>query len=71
VTIQVLEGLSAGGKIETRPKHLINSCKGAKKGMRGTPNRPVKLWGIMVAAVVVWVLSTGFQRANSANKEDL
>jgi carboxyl-terminal processing protease len=31
----------------------------------------VKLWGIMVAAVVVWVLSTGFQRANSANKEDL
>ena len=39
--------------------------------MLGTHHRPVKLWVIMVAAVVVWMMSTGFQRANSANKEDL
>jgi carboxyl-terminal processing protease len=39
--------------------------------MLGTHHRPVKLWVVMVAAVVVWMMSTGFQRANSANKEDL
>ena len=39
--------------------------------MLGKHNRPVKLWTIMIAAVVVWMVSTGFQRANSAGKEDL
>jgi hypothetical protein len=39
--------------------------------MIGKFNRPVKLWVIMVTAVVVWMLSTGFQRADSAGKEDL
>jgi len=40
--------------------------------MIGKFNRPVKLWVIMVAAVVVWMLSTGFQRADSAaGKEDI
>jgi carboxyl-terminal processing protease len=39
--------------------------------MIGKFNRPVKLWVIMVAALVVWVLSTGFQHANSAGKDDL
>jgi carboxyl-terminal processing protease len=39
--------------------------------MWGTQNRPVKLWAIMVAAVVIWMMSSGFQRANSASKEDL
>jgi carboxyl-terminal processing protease len=39
--------------------------------MSGKFNRPVKLWVIMVAALVVWMLSTGFQRANSAGKDDL
>ena len=39
--------------------------------MIGKFNRPVKLWVIMVAALVVWMLSTGFQRANSAGKDDL
>jgi carboxyl-terminal processing protease len=34
-------------------------------------NRPVKLWTIMIAAFVVWMLSAGFQRANSAGREDL
>jgi carboxyl-terminal processing protease len=34
-------------------------------------NQPVKLWTIMVAAFVVWILSTGFQRANSAGKEEI
>jgi carboxyl-terminal processing protease len=39
--------------------------------MSGKFNRPVRLWVIMVAALVVWMLSTGFQRANSAGKDDL
>ena len=39
--------------------------------MIGKFNRPVKLWVIMVAALVVWMLSTGFQRADSAGKDDL
>jgi len=39
--------------------------------MIGKFNRPVKLWVIMVAALVVWMLSTGFQHANSAGKDDL
>jgi carboxyl-terminal processing protease len=39
--------------------------------MIGKFNRPVKLWIIMVAALLVCMLSTGFQRANSAAKEDL
>ena len=39
--------------------------------MIGKLNRPVKLWVIMVAALVVWMLSTGFQRADSAGKDDL
>jgi len=39
--------------------------------MIGKLNRPVKLWIIMVAALVVWTLSTGFQRADSAAKEDI
>ncbi len=39
--------------------------------MIGKFNRPVKLWVIMVAAFVVWMLSTGFQRADSASKDDL
>jgi carboxyl-terminal processing protease len=39
--------------------------------MIGRFNRPVKLWVIMVAALVVWMLSTGFQRADSAGKDDL
>jgi len=39
--------------------------------MIGKFNRPVKLWVIMVTAVVVWMLSTSFQRANSAGKEDI
>jgi carboxyl-terminal processing protease len=33
-------------------------------------NRPVKLWIVMVAAVVVWMAGAGFQRANSANTND-
>jgi carboxyl-terminal processing protease len=39
--------------------------------MIGKFNRPVKLWVIMVAALLVWMLSTGFQSANSAGKEEL
>jgi carboxyl-terminal processing protease len=39
--------------------------------MIGKFNRPVKLWVIMVTAGVVWMLSTGFQRASSAGKDDL
>ena len=36
----------------------------------GKRNRPVKLWLVMVAAVVVWMAGAGFQRANSANTND-
>jgi carboxyl-terminal processing protease len=36
----------------------------------GKQNRPVKLWLVMVAAVVVWMAGAGFQRANSANTND-
>ena len=36
----------------------------------GKLNRPVKLWIVMVAAVVVWMAGAGFQRANSANTND-
>jgi carboxyl-terminal processing protease len=39
--------------------------------MMGTPNRPVRLWFIMLTAVLVWMISAGFERANSAGKEDL
>jgi carboxyl-terminal processing protease len=39
--------------------------------MWGKPYRPVKLWTIMVTAVIVWMMSTSFQRANSAGKDDL
>jgi carboxyl-terminal processing protease len=39
--------------------------------MLGKHYRPVKLWLIMITAVLVWMMSTGFQRANSASKEDL
>ena len=36
----------------------------------GKRNRPVKLWLVMVAAVVVWMAGAGFQRANSANTNE-
>jgi carboxyl-terminal processing protease len=39
--------------------------------MLGKRHQPVKIWLIMVGAVLVWVLGTGFQRANSAGKEDI
>jgi len=40
--------------------------------MLGKHHRPVKLWLLMTTAVLVWILSTGFERANSASgKEDL
>jgi carboxyl-terminal processing protease len=39
--------------------------------MKGTRNRPVKVWVIMVLAVVVWMIGSGFERADSAGKEDL
>jgi len=39
--------------------------------MIGKFNRPVKLWMVMVAALVVWMLGSGFQHANSADKDDL
>jgi carboxyl-terminal processing protease len=38
--------------------------------MLGTHHRPVKLWLVMTAAVVVWIMSTSFQRANSASSKD-
>jgi carboxyl-terminal processing protease len=39
--------------------------------MLGKHHRPVKLWIVMITAVLVWMMATGFQRANSASKEDL
>lgn len=39
--------------------------------MKGITNRPVRLWLVMVTAVIVWMMGAGFQKANSANSEDL
>ena len=40
--------------------------------MKRNLNRPVSIWIIMISAVVVWVLGTGFQKSSSAaGKEDL
>ncbi len=40
--------------------------------MKRNLNRPVSIWVLMMAAVVVWVLGTGFQKSSSAaGKEDL
>jgi carboxyl-terminal processing protease len=36
----------------------------------GKQKRPVKLWLVMIAAAVVWMAGTGFQRANSANTNE-
>jgi carboxyl-terminal processing protease len=36
----------------------------------GKRNRPVKLWLVMVAAVLVWMAGAGFERANSANTNE-
>jgi len=38
--------------------------------MMGTRKRPVRLWFIMLTAVIVWMISAGFERADSAGKED-
>jgi carboxyl-terminal processing protease len=39
--------------------------------MKGIINRPVKLWLVMVAAAILWMMGAGLQKANSANSEDL
>ncbi len=39
--------------------------------MKGIINRPVKLWLVMVTAAILWMMGAGFQKANSANSEDL
>ncbi len=39
--------------------------------MTGKRNRPVKLWIIMLAAVLVWVMGAGVQKAGSAGNDDL
>ncbi len=39
--------------------------------MIGKRNRPVKLWVIMLAAVLVWVMGAGVQKAVSAGNEGL
>ena len=39
--------------------------------MKGIINRPVKLWLVMVAAAVLWMMGAGFQKANSASSEEL
>ncbi|MCU0558630.1 MAG: S41 family peptidase [Desulfobacterales bacterium] len=39
--------------------------------MKGIVNRPVKIWLVMVTAVVFWMMGAGLQKANSANPEDL
>ncbi|MFO7707610.1 MAG: S41 family peptidase [Desulfobacterales bacterium] len=39
--------------------------------MKGIIHRPVKLWLVMVTAAILWMLGAGFQKANSANSEDL
>ncbi|MCU0563502.1 MAG: PDZ domain-containing protein, partial [Desulfobacterales bacterium] len=40
--------------------------------MKRNLNRPVSIWVLMMSAVVVWVLGTGFQKSSSAaGKEDL
>ncbi|MCU0540072.1 MAG: S41 family peptidase [Desulfobacterales bacterium] len=39
--------------------------------MKGIINRPVRLWLVMVTAAVVWMASAGFQKANSANPDEL
>jgi carboxyl-terminal processing protease len=39
--------------------------------MMRTRNRPVRLWFVMLTAVLIWMMGAGFERANSAGKEDL
>jgi carboxyl-terminal processing protease len=39
--------------------------------MKGIINRPVKLWLVMVTAAILWMMGAGFQKANSANSDDL
>jgi carboxyl-terminal processing protease len=39
--------------------------------MKGIINRPVRLWLVMITAAIVWMTSAGFQKANSANADEL
>ena len=39
--------------------------------MKGMINRPVRLWLVMVAAALVWMLGAGFHHANSDGSEEL
>ena len=39
--------------------------------MKPRIHRPVRLWVVMLIALAAWMLSAGFQRADSAGKEQL